>query len=451
MKRILPLTLIGVIICILGFAAPSIAQDEDLLLDDLLEEEEEIICKPESMLTAYDKVAKDSISDLDIRQKYNFGSEHFKNKNYAAALPYLWTVFVKDTGQLGDQGKRARLAITKVAQIYYEQQMVDSTLLVCYRGLDRFPDQIMLHYYAGFLQEQLGKFRCAIPHYEEMVTSDSVNYAQLKAAGNQPQKLEATFNSYISNLKKLGFLYFKDENEKAIEIQSRVVELEPANADESNLLAQYSEYFYGAGAGLEHFEQAYQSNPEDLAIAFRFGKAAVQNGQYQKAIEPLSKCIENKKDEQTLGLRANAYENLNQLSNAIDDYKQILELDPDDADVMLNISFNYSSLNNFESADYWINRALRARPGYGMAYIVRGELFEMAVSYCQDQRGKDSYEDKLVYEKAYAEYEKAKRDAAFISKAKTKLNNLKPFLPTTEDKFMHKNDKIESACYDFLK
>jgi tetratricopeptide (TPR) repeat protein len=360
-------------------------------------------------------------------------------------------VFIKDTGQFGDEGKRARLAITKIAQIYYEQQKVDSTLLVCYRGLARFPDQIRLHYYAGFLQEKLGKFRCAIPHYEAMVESDSSNYVNLKAQGNQPQKLEATLASYISNLKKLGFLYFKDENETAIAMQAKVVEMEPANAEESNLLAQYSEYFYGAGAGLEHFEQAYKNNPEDLAIAFRFGKAAVQGGQYDKAIEPLTRCIENKKEEETLGLRANAYENLNQLSKAIDDYKTILEIDTDDADVMLNISFNYSSLNNFKSADYWINRALRARPGYGMAYIVRGELYEMAVSYCQDQRGKDAYEDKLVYERAAAEYDKAKRDAAFISKAKTKKANLQPFLPTTEDKFMHKNDKIKSACYDFLK
>jgi tetratricopeptide (TPR) repeat protein len=130
----------------------------------------------------------------------------------------------------------------------------------------------------------------------------------------------------------------------------------------------------------------------------------------------------------------------------------VLELDSDNADVMLNISLCYSSLNNFENAAYWINRALNAKPGYGLAYIVRGELYETAVPYCQakQDRDKDSYEDKLVYKEAYQEYEKAKRDPAFISKAKTKQNNLRAFLPTQEDDFFHKGDKIKSPCYSFV-
>jgi len=428
------------------------AQDEDLLPDDLMEGDAgEIICIPEDLTTLYDKIANDSISDLDIRQKYNFGSEHFKNKNYKEALIYLWTVFMKDQGQFGDAGKRARLSITKIAQIYYEQQQIDSTLIVCYKGLERFNDQIRLHYYAGYIQELLGKFRCAIPHYEMMVISDSTGYYTYKAQGNQAEKMEASRKSYISNLKKLAFFYFKDENEQAIKVQEKVVAMDPTKADESNTLAQFTEYFYGAGSGLKHFEQAYLNNTEDLTIALRYGKAAVQGGEYRKALEPLTKCIANNKDKQTLDLRAKAYENLNELTNAINDYKAIIEIEPDNADMMLNISYNYSSLNNFKNSSYWINRALKARPGYGMAYIARGELFEFAVLYCQNKRGKDKYEDKLVYERAYAEYQKARKDPAFISKAKTKQGNLKPFLPTKEDKFMHKGDKISSKYYNFMK
>jgi len=431
--------------------SPLFAQDEDLLPDDVMGEDTgEIICIPEDLSTAYDKIANDSISDLDIRQRYNFGSEHFKNKNYKEALPYLWTVFLKDKGQFSDGGKRARLSITKISQIYYEQQQIDSTLIVCYLGLERFNDQIRLHYYAGYIQELLGKFRCAIPHYETLVSSDSTGYYTYKAQGNQA-KLQASEKSYLNNLKKLAFLYFKDENEKAIKMQEKVVALDPTNADESNTLAQFTEYFFGAGAGLEHYGQAYKNNPADLEIAFRYGKACVQGGEYRKAIEPLTKCIASKQDKQTLDLRAKAYENLNELTNAINDYKTILGLEPKNADMMLNISYNYSSLNNFSNSNYWINQALKARPGYGLAYITRGELYEMAVLFCQNKRGKDKYEDKLVYERAYAQYQKARKDPAFISKAKTKQSNLRPFLPTKEDKFMHKGDKITSACYNFLK
>jgi len=452
MKKYFTITL-GLVLGMFVLSTDALlAQDEDLLPDDVLDEDVgEIICIPEDLTTTYDKIANDSISDLDIRQKYNFGSEHFKNKNYKEALTYLWTVFLKDQGQFGDAGKRARLSITKISQIYYEQQQIDSTMISCYRGLERFGDQVRLHYYAGYIQERLGKFRCAIPHYKRMVSSDSASYYKFKAEGNQAQKMEASRKSYISNLKKLAFFYFKDGNEQAIKMQEKVVAMDPTNADETNTLAQFLEYFFGAGAGLQQFEQAYKNNSDDLAIALRFGKAAVQGGEYRKAIEPLTKCIADNKDKRTLDLRAKAYENLNELTKAINDYKTILEIEPTNADMMLNISYNYSSLNNFKNSIYWINRALKSKPGYGMAYIARGELFEMAVLFCQNKRGKEKYEDKLVYERAYAEYQKARKDPAFISKAKTKQGNLRPFLPTKEDKFMHKGDKITNACYNFMK
>ena len=91
---------------------------------------------------------------------------------------------------------------------------------------------------------------------------------------------------------------------------------------------------------------------------------------------------------------------------------------------------------------------MKAKPGYGQAYITMGEIYEAAVSYCLQQKGGDmKIEDKLVYELAYKEYEKAKNDPGFRAKAKTKQNNVQPLIPTTEDRFMNKDAKIKSDCY----
>jgi tetratricopeptide (TPR) repeat protein len=400
----------------------AIAQEEDEF-DEEIDTVEEGYCIPDSLQTVYDiRALKDS---SNIRMIYNFGYEYYKNKSYDEALPYLWIVFIK-----GEE-KYARGSIRRISDIYFNQGKVDSTLLACYRGLERYPEVITLHHFAGILQNKLGKFRCAIPHYEKLVAKDSTK---------------------VEYLKTLAFLYYKDENEKAIEIQHKVVDLDPKNPEAQNTLAEYYEALMGSGSGLEAYREAYKKDPGNLDFALKYGRAALQAGEYAEAVEPLSKVIAKEPAFKSLSLRAEVYENLSQYGKAIQDYKAILKIEPANVSVMLNMSVNYRMLNNFGSAKYWIFKALKAKPRYGLAYITMGELYEASVSYCQSKSGgKTRFEDKLVYELANKEYSKAKNDPSFRSKAKTKQKYLRPLLPTKEDKFMHKKDKIKDKCYNWIK
>lgn len=401
----------------------ALAQFEDEE-DEFKEEKKVENCVPKNLSTPYDSLANKKLED-DIRLIYNFGYEYYKNKNYKEALPYLWTVFLKDSS------KRARSSIRKIADIYFRQGMADSTIIACYRGLERFPDIMILHHYAGILEEKSGKFRCAIPHYEKLIEKDSTN---------------------INYLKKLAFLYYKDDNENAIKIQERVVKLAPDNSEERDMLAELIDYFLGAGESLSNRREIYNKNPDNVEYALDYAKAAVQNGEYKEALKPLNLVISKKPTDKDYLLRVEVYENLEQYSNAISDLKQVLKLKPKNADIMLRIANNYKQMNAFSKAKYWIGKALSAKPGYGKAYIVWGELIEASVPYCQSvKKGKRKYEDKLVYLEAYKIYERAKKDPSFRSKAKTKQSYLKNLIPTEEDKFMHKGEKISSSCYDWLK
>lgn len=409
-------------VLLLGFSFNSFAQD--LLLEEEVQEEETTNCIPENLMTPWDSLANKPLNQ-DIRLIYNFGFEYYKNQSYKEALPYLWNVY------LHDSTKYAKAAVRKIADIYFRQGKVDSTLIICYRGLKQFPDMVHLHYYAGALQNQLGKFRCAIPHFEALVKSDSNN---------------------VNYLKTLAFLYFKADDERAVKYQQRVTELEPDNLEESERLAQFMNHFYGEGADLKIRKEAYLKDPENVDLAMKYAQVAVRSGAYKDALEPISKVIEKKPSKAAYLLRAEAYENLNQNFKAIQDYKKILQLDPKDPDIMLRISVNYRLENEFSKAEYWIKKALSVKPGYGLAYITLGELYEAAVPYCQEQlkRKKTEYEDKLVYEKAFEAYKKAEKDAAFRSKARKKKEIIKAFIPTQEDRFMHKNDKIKSPCYKWI-
>jgi Tfp pilus assembly protein PilF len=419
---------------IFGLTTVSFAQVEDMFG----EEEEEVQCVPENLMTSYDSVTY-SNPDQPIALVYNFGYEYYKNKSYKEALPYLWRVFVNDST------KYARNAVRYIARMYFDQGIVDSTLIICYRGLEKFPNIITLHYYAAILQNKLGRSECAIPHYEALVADNENDYA--KNPGDEQLKA-----NYSDNLKTLAFLYYKTDNEKSIELQQKVTELNPTDPEAANTLAQYSDYFYGKGAGLAAYKQAYDNDPENLDLALKYAEAAAQTDTSERALEPLAKVIAKAPSKKAYTLRAGVYENLAQFSNAIDDYKQALNFSDKDADTMLKIAEDYKLVSNFGNATYWVGRALGARPGYGAAYIKMGEIYEAGASYCMKQHNSElKFEDKLVYQKALDEYEKAQNDPAFRAKAKTKQSYVQPLTPTKEDNFMNQGKKIDSDCYSWIK
>jgi len=396
------------------------AQIED---DEFDLEKKEIVCVPESLRTVYDNADTSGTTFDDIRQWYSFGSEYYKNKNYKSALPYLWRVFNNDST------KYARNAVRKMADAYFQLQQADSTLLVCYRGLKIFPDHVILHYFAGYIQDNLGKVECAIPHYEALVTDN-------------PEKEEY--------LEKLAFLYYKMDDEKAIETQTQLTDLVPKNSKYANDLALYSEYFYGAGGGLEAFKKAWENDPENMDFAFKYGKAAYNAGEYKAALTPLSEVIKKKPDhKEAHELIAMCAESLERYTAAISEYKKILEIDPDNAEIMCAIARDYNNLNQFSNARYWVNRALKVKPGFGLAYMIMAEVYESAVPYCQNKNNrKRKYDDGLVYEKAKKEYQKALKDPNYKANARRRINNLKPYLPTKEETFMNQNRKnLKDSCY----
>jgi tetratricopeptide (TPR) repeat protein len=397
-----------------------LAQFED---DEFDLEKEEVVCIPDSMETAYDGYDFTDVTFDNIRQWYSFGSEYYKNKNYKSALPYLWKVFINDST------KYARNAARKIADSYFQLQQADSTLLICYRGLQVFPDHVILHYFAGFIQDNLGKVECAIPHYEALVADN-------------PEKTEY--------LEKLAFLYYKMDNEKAIEVQTKLVELETTNSKYANDLALYSEYFYGAGGGLEAFKKAWENDPENIDFAFKYGKAAYNAGEYKAALVPLNAVVQkNPEHVEAHQLIAMCDESLENYSHAISEYKKILQVEPENAEIMCAIASDYRSMNQFSNARFWVNKALQAKPGFGLAHMIMAEVYESAVPYCQNKGNrKRKYDDGLVYEKAKTEYEKALRDPNYKADARRRINSLIPYLPTDEEKFMNQNRKnLKDSCY----
>ena len=70
-----------------------------------------------------------------------------------------------------------------------------------------------------------------------------------------------------------------------------------------------------------------------------------------------------------------------------------------------------------------------------------------------DDHGKDvaDFDDKLVYELAYKEYQKATKDLQFKDTATTRMNYIRDFIPKKEDLFFHKGQtKAKKDCYKWI-
>ncbi len=438
MKRISNLnwlTPIALLLAILVYFPPVFSQDEDFEDEEM---EAEAQCIPESLTTIYDRFKMDNVSENQINLWYDYGRDYYtkakygkKIKHYKTAVKHFWKVVIND------QTGRFKATYARLAECYTKLNEVDSTLIVVYRGLKKYPKYATLHYHAARIHNTLGRGKCAIPHYEALTENNSQDSTSLK--------------NYWAALAKL---YFQEDDEKAIAAQIKVTDLDPNDVEAATFLVQLTEYF-----GMDPMkakEAAFQKDTTNIRNARSLGITAMETGQYKKALRAFNAVlVQNPQNIEARMYIGNAYEGLTQPTQAIKSYKSILEFATDKPNVYCAIASVYARLNDFPTAQSYIRRAQRIDRNYGYSYMVMGEIYENSVSFCSANRGQKgySYDDKLVFELARKEYQKAAaRDPNVAVSANNRFNQMEAFIPTKADKHMQSNrTDIKDKCYSWIK
>ncbi len=407
--------------------------------DDMIDEDNDAKmsnedCKPKSFDTPYMKFQSDTISQRQVEIWFSFAQEDFKHSEYKKAIPYYWKVMLNDKS-----GRYEKFTYTKLADCYSElgktaedsRAYLDSTLLVVYKGLEKFSDNQTLHYLAGSLHRRLNQNHCAIPHYEALV----------KQNPNQ-----------ASYLKILAKLLFDLEDERCIQIQQQLVKVDP-DVENNNLLRQMLEFF--GKDPMQAVIGAFEQDTTNIASAMALGKEALINGNYKLALRAFNAALlVDPKNLHGLDGKAKSLEGLGNMSEAVNTYKQMVNYYPTNVSALSNLALTYATLKNFSAARSYAYKARSADPNKGESYMVMARILEEAVEYCSGKRDKNeyTYDDKLVFEQAGAEYARAKRDPNYISQADSRIKALRPFYRTTEEKFLKNNrTTIKDSCYDWLK
>lgn len=383
-------------------------------------------------LSAAEKATQDSIAyakwskQLDLN--WSLGFENHKNKLYRSAIPYFWKVVDLDTV------KRFSDLYTFLGDSYMKLNIPDSAEIIYEMGTRRFPEKTHYHRSLAWLLAAKSQNEAAIEEYQEALKLDPENLSDLKVVGN--------------------LLISTDRTDEAIEVYEKIIKLDPNNAEAQNVYAQLLGSTGDEDAFLEAKINASNSDPKNTNLLFQIGEMYFKRNEYENSIVYFDKLLAiNSQDVMALEYVGNAHQSLAKFKNAISTYEKVVTIQPDHKKVICEMATCYRELGQLSKARSIANQALSIDPNYGLAFIVRGEVYETTVDQCLKKRGNRQlkFDDKLVYKLAYDEYAKAAKDIQFSDLAERKKNYVQPDIPTKEDLFMHQGvTKAKLACYKWI-
>ncbi|KAA3618162.1 MAG: hypothetical protein DWQ05_08985 [Calditrichaeota bacterium] len=374
---------------------------------------------------------QDSIKlDYELKKNWSLGYENYKNKEYTRVVPYFWKVVELDK-------YKAFLSVYNLlGRTYFELGKPDSAQAVYEYGLKENPDNVFLNRSLGHIYASRYMDDKAIASYEIVV--------QL-----EPGK--------ESDLIALGTLYRKTENlEKAIGVYKQLCDMKPENLEYRTTLNGLYSQTGDEDAVVEGLLEIIEKDPTNKQALWDLTNFYRNQREWPNAIVYLNKILVVTPDDLSARKElAGMYKTNEQFNKAISEYSTILKSHPNDAAILTEQADSYKELGNLTKARSIARKALRAERGYGQANIVIAQCYELSVDNCQLKAGRSgaNYYDKLAYEMAAAEYAQALRDNRIAERARALKDALAPVLPTTGDKFLHKNKKLSdpaASCYHWM-
>lgn len=401
-------------------------------LDDLDDEmsQDDIVCVPEKLSTPYEYLQAQELSVDQVNLKFSYLVDYAKKKNWDKVKKYGWQLVY------GDKNRKFKSYFDKLGDSYFYTNSPDTTLLVCQLGIKEVGDRTRLHYYAGYIQFKLGKYKCAEPHYAYLTTKSPDNLSYWK---------------YLTQCQVK-----QDKIEAAIESQQKVVKLSNNDSNEMTLLAQLMES--GGGDAMNAYLDSWKANPtaENLSTALQVTTMAIQQGRENDGIKVGLEAL--KIDPKNLVLIRNVadlYNSKLEYNNAIKYYNKYTNIDKKNCEIYCSKADIYREKKNWTKARSNARTAMRVNSKSGKPHITLANIFQSAASECLNSKydGKISIDIKLVFKMAYDEFGKAAKDPAFKVEANNKRNWLRSsnLIPDKEDIFLHgdvKEPRLE--CFNWI-
>ncbi len=368
------------------------------------------------------------IYSLELNKAWSTGYEYYKNKTYRSAINPFWKVIEIDTIN------RFKEKYTYLADSYIKLNIPDSAQIVLQLGVKAYPQNAYLHRTLAYFYDGRGQVEDAIREYEAATNID-------------PKQ--------VNDWKALGSLYVKNgETDKAIAAYEKVVGLDPKDQDSQRVLSKLYKSTGDASAAIQRMEEVKKLDPKNVENLFNLGREYFNLSDFDNAVANFEQLLQIKPDDvSAMEYLGNALQNKGSYTRAISIYKEIVKIQPNNKKVLTDMATSYKELKQFSTARNYARQALQVDPKYGLAFIVIGEIYEAAAENCYTARGKKSaeFDDKLVYDLAYQQYQKAAEDLQFKDYALKRMSYVNELRPTKEDLFFHRGQtKPKDTCYQWI-
>jgi tetratricopeptide (TPR) repeat protein len=262
-------------------------------------------------------------------------------------------------------------------------------------------------------------------------------------------------SSEVYYLSKLAFLYeenISDDNDyqmKALDTYLKLADLEPENALWQSQISKLAE----DDAQLQEFMKvAWYADKENGEKAWKYAKICKRNGDYEAAIEPLQFLIDQNPEVINYWNEiARAYQKNNESDKAVESYKKLIKLQPDNRESYFNLALLYKDMGQLSVSRSYLQKASKVSPGWDYPVFIEAGLYEQAARDCGFE-----FMDKCVYQLAVDTYQKAASlGGEHSSQASDRVRQLANSVPTNEEYFFRKLKdgdiiKIEGKCYDWI-
>ncbi len=356
--------------------------------------------------------------------KLSNGYEYYKQQNWEQAISNY-----EDVRDLGCGPSMAENLYLYLGNAYREVGNQDSAIAVFKEGREHLPENVYILQNLAFMYKVTNQTEKQIEVQETLVEEEPEN---------------------VEHLSDLATLYMDtNQYQKAVDTYKKILAIDPENsAAQSELITAMGE----AGMNpMEALRERWENNPDNPSYGMEYGERLFSNGDYQESAQVFSKVTDlDPQNVRAWNQLARAHENLENYQQAIDAYRGLLKIDENRKDIISDVADLYTTMGNFTQALDWSNRAINTGSSNGMGYASRGRVYEEAASNCSG--GSPSFDDKLVYQMAYEDYQQAV--SMGYGQVKSRIDYLSKFIPSKGDWFMRSDSASEvspeKGCYSWI-
>ncbi len=401
----------------------------------------------------YGKTSEDSIECITNISLYG---EFYKQQNYKDAFKPWREVFMKCPMASENTFIRGvnilKYAIDNEKDAKHKEKLVDTLLIVWDKRIEFFGKEGL----------NLGKKGLDLLNYRPKEKEQIYNLFKkaVDISGNYAEPI-VMYNYCLSTIEyvktgKGDSTLILDNYDAISDLIEKNMANDVKNKDEYDKVLQNIEKSIEPYTSCQElvaiYGKKFKQNPNDIVLLKKITKIldkkkCTDDPLFFKATENLYKLEPTPETAYLMGKMSYSKKQYSKAAEYLNDAAEKMTENVDKARICLLLADIYGNLNQFSTAKSFALKALDAKPGDGMPYIIIGDLYAQSAKQCGD----NDLTSKVAYWAAVDKYNQAKRvDPSIADLANSRISSYSRAFPSDENIFFYglkKGDSYKVGCW----